>query len=119
MENKDPTDIHFDKLKPMRTGYFNESRQKEGHNVTFEQACAVIQTPGAVYVGDKERIIFAGRLEEGRSPIVAVVSARTSACANTGSPLQVGVVVNAYKNSDKRIIRLLEGTSLSAPLETP
>lgn len=119
METKDITDIHFDKLKPMRTGYFNESRQKEGHNVTFDQACAVIQTPGVVYTGDKERLVFVGRLKEDRSPIAAIVSAKTSACAGTGSLLQIGVVVNAYKNSDKRIIRLLEGTSLSSPPENP
>jgi hypothetical protein len=114
-KENDLKDISFDKLKPARTDYFDKSRAKPGHDVTFEQACTIINDPGAVSLGKKSRLVFAVRFEEGKSPITAFVSATTSVSDISGVIQQVGVVVNAYKNSNKKIIKMLEGKPLSTP----
>jgi|GEM_PF-4249266 len=103
-----PPKSWFGKLKPMRTQYFEESREKEGHDISYEKAKEVFDDPDVIIPAKKGRYAFVKDGENNHSPIVTIVSCATTVAEYTGELFQISRLVNSYKNSDNRIKRLLK-----------
>jgi len=113
MEKYSDQDFRFDKIKPSeKSNYFESSRGKPGHEASYEQAYRIATDPPLVVGLNGGRIGFVDILEGDRTPTLVITSAKTSACSQTGLPINVGILFNAYK--DKRTSHLLASTSLSS-----